>query len=62
MAPPPSPQPRILRGPKKPHWGCPSCGCSTSWASRVVCQCGKHAPQHAQVKARKADKEAAAAA
>ncbi|CAK0879036.1 unnamed protein product, partial [Prorocentrum cordatum] len=51
----------ILAGPKKPHWGCPCCGCSSNWASKLVCRRGQKAPQRAQQQARRADKDAKAA-
>ena len=48
----------ILPGPRKPTWGCPSCGASANWASRIKCRCGQDAPAFIVQRARKAAKEA----
>ena len=42
----------VLPGPRAPSWAC-SCGRSTNWASRVVCKCGKAAPQEVRRAAEK---------
>lgn len=47
-------EPAVLRGPRKPEWGCP-CGHSGNWACRVRCQrCGRAAPQRIAEAARAA--------
>lgn len=66
-APPPSsqqaPGKRILRGPRKPFWGCGGCGQDENWACRTACRdCGKGAPRSVVDKAREADKKAASVA
>ena len=36
----------VVFGPRYPTWACSSCNRgATNWASRVVCACGKHAPE-----------------
>ncbi|CAK0908682.1 unnamed protein product, partial [Prorocentrum cordatum] len=57
-----APSPAVLRGPRKPHWGCSHCGRAANWASRVACLCGASAPMWAVAVARGADKAAAAGA
>ena len=45
----------VLLGPRQPEWGCPKCGCSTNWRSRIKCKgCGEDAPQSVTQKAKAA--------
>eukprot|EP00959_Pyramimonas_sp_CCMP1952_P030590 641283-Pyramimonas_sp.AAC.1 len=46
----------MLPGPKKPTWGCPSCGTASNWAGTVKCRCGQDAPTSVIQRARKAAK------
>eukprot|EP00959_Pyramimonas_sp_CCMP1952_P285023 5959260-Pyramimonas_sp.AAC.1 len=48
----------VLPGPRKPTWGCPACGASANWASRIKCRCGQDAPTVFIQRARKAAREA----
>ncbi|CAK0864358.1 unnamed protein product, partial [Prorocentrum cordatum] len=52
-----SPAHDVLPGPTRPFWGCPSCGASANYASRIRCRCGRPAPQSVADKARKAAKQ-----
>ena len=56
---PAPPQAKVLRGPREPVWGC-QCGKHNNWACRIVCSCGRPAPQRVINAAKKADKEARA--
>jgi hypothetical protein len=49
--------PGFVPGKQTPVWGCPGCGCSDNWPTRIVCRiCEHRAPSHVQ------DKQAALAA
>jgi hypothetical protein len=46
-------------GPKTPEWGCPGCGCSDNWHTRIACRiCEHRAPSHVQNKQAQAAKAA----
>ena len=48
----------VLRGPKTPLWLC-SCGCSTNWASRLLCRdCGRRCSGKVESNAQRAHLEA----
>ena len=46
----------LLKGPRKPLWGCGGCGEAANWACRLRCRCcQRHAPRSVQNAARQAD-------